>query len=75
MTKTTMKGNPGKNDTGAEGHAQDHVTGTGDQDHVTNARDHVTVNAATEDRNPAGKVFYEAIFFYCSKLYFCITRL
>ena len=44
-----MKPNPGKSDTGADGHGQDHVTGTEDRDHVTSVQDHVNENGATED--------------------------
>lgn len=45
----TTKGNPEKNDTDADGHGQDRVTGTAGQGHATSARDHVTVTATAVD--------------------------
>lgn len=52
-----MKPNQGKSDTGADGHGQDHVTGTEDRDHVTSAQDHVNENGATEDETSLVKNF------------------
>lgn len=57
VTRTSMKPNQGKSDTGADGHGQDHVTGTEDRDHVTSAQDHVNENGATEDETSLVKNF------------------
>lgn len=47
-----------KNDTDADGHGQDHVTGTEGQDRVTNVRDRVTETAdAIDEKSRVKDVF------------------
>lgn len=54
-----MKGKPEKKDIGVvDGRGPDHVIGTGDQGHETNAQDHVIAKDATEDDKPFVKTYY-----------------
>ncbi len=59
----TTKANPEKNDTDADGHGQDRVTGPGGQGHAKNVRDHVTEIATVEDEKQCDGCFVQLICF------------
>lgn len=71
-TRMTTKANLEKNDTDADGHGQDRVTGPGGQGHAKNVRDRVTAIVTAEDEKPGVIDVLYSCFVLWSKHHFVI---